>query len=128
MKITITFLHLEHTESLDERIREKSQKLKKFFQGEPHIKWTCYVKNGRHYAEVSIHGGKKSNYHATAHSENLYKTIDLAVEKVEKQLHKHKDKVKNKIHKKKKEKVILEPENAWIEQPDDFDFDYEDAA
>lgn len=123
MKLTITFLHLEHTDALDERIREKSQKLKKYFQGGPHLKWTCYVKNGRHYAEITVHGGKKNNYHATAHSESLYKTIDRVVDKVEKQLHKQKEKKKDKIHRKHVEKVILDPETAWIDHPEYFDYD-----
>ena len=33
MKLKISFKHLEHTPALDERIKEKSQKLKKYFEG-----------------------------------------------------------------------------------------------
>ena len=76
MKVTITFRHLEHTPSLDERISEKSEKLNKYLGGRSHIKWGCHVKNGIHYAEVELLG-PKFKYHATGKSDNLYKTIDL---------------------------------------------------
>ena len=43
MNIQISFIHMEHTKSLDERIQEKSEKLLKLVDTEPSIKWTCYV-------------------------------------------------------------------------------------
>lgn len=119
MKVTITFLHLDHTESLDQRIRQKSEKIDKYFPGRSHIKWTCFVKNGQHYAEVTVHA-PRSSYHATAKSETLYKSLDKVVDKLEKQVNKKKEKVKNRIHRKQEQKIILDPEAAWGE--------YEDAA
>lgn len=119
MKLTITFLHLDHTPTLDKRIKEKSHKIDKYFQGRSHIKWTCFVKNGEHYAEVIVHV-PGATYHATAKSEKLYKSFDKVVEKVEKQLSKKKQKSRNKIHRRTPQRVILEPAEAWG--------DYEEAA
>jgi putative sigma-54 modulation protein len=121
MKITISFKNLKHTPALDLRIKEKSAHLNKFFEEEStRINWVCYVKEGVHYAEVSLHGLHK-DYHATAKADNLYKTFDLAVSKLEKQLAKKKDKVKNKLHKNRRgtEIVILDPEMAWTDQDED---------
>ena len=120
MKVTITFLHLEHTEALDQKIREKSEKIGKFFHGSTHLRWTCSVRNGEHYAELKFHS-PKSSYQATAKSENLYKSLDLVMEKLEKQITKHKSKMKNKIHRKASRVVIM----------DDADIvwgDFEEAA
>lgn len=119
MKVTITFLHLDHTESLDERIKEKSEKVGKYFKGRSHIKWTCFVKNGQHFAEVTVHG-PRSTYHATAKSESLYKSLDRVVDKIEKQVAKQKEKTKNRIHRKQDQVVIMDPMEAWG--------DYEEAA
>lgn len=120
MKLTIEFLHLEHTESLDQRIKEKSEKINKYFDGNSHLKWNCYVKDGQHHAELHINCSH-NNFHAKAHSDNLYKSLDIVVDRLEKQISKKKSKVKNKLHRSKGEKaVILDPEQAWL--------DYEDAA
>jgi putative sigma-54 modulation protein len=123
MKITITFLHLEHTEALDQRIREKTEKLEKLFEEGSSIKWTCYIKEGQHYAELSV-AGSSLHHHAIAHTDNLYKTLDLVVDKLYKQVKKKKDKRQSKVHKGKPHLVIIEPSEAW----EDFvsEHEYED--
>ncbi len=123
MKITVSFQHLEHTPSLDERIQEKSQKLKKYMEGKIHIKWNCYVEDHLHFAEIELLGPKCS-FHASAHSDSLYKSMDLVVAKLEKQLDKKHAKLKNKLHRSKGEKpVILDYESAW----DEYDEEYKDV-
>ena len=124
MKVTITFRHLDHTPSLDERIKEKSDKLSKFLGGKSHIKWSCYVKEGNHYAEVDLLGPNFS-YHATAHTDSLYKTIDQVVSKIERQLQKKKEKLTAKKNRTAcKGLEILEPAEAW----GDYDEDYFNEA
>lgn len=117
MNITISFKNLEHTESLDERIKEKTSKLEKLFNGRVDIKWTCWVKEGGHHAEVKING-PHFNYHASAVSDSLYKTIDLALNKTQKQITKKKERWKNQIHD-SKELEIMDPESAWLDHNED---------
>lgn len=112
MKVTIEFLHLDHTDSLDERITEKSEKFSKFFDREPSLSWTCFVKEGVHYAECTLRHSNVA-YFAKAKADSLYKTIDMVCDKLEKQVVKKKEKVKNKIHRKRPQLVILEPDAAW---------------
>lgn len=97
MKIVSSFKHLEHTPALDEKIEAKSQKLKKFFEGNFEVHWTCYVRDdGAHCADIKLLG-PNFEYHAGAHSETLYKSLDKAVNKIEKQVGKKKDKWKSRI-------------------------------
>jgi len=118
MKLTITFQHLEHTPSLDERIEEKTSKLKRYFDDSFHAKWTCSVKDNFHFADVEIlHKGDV--FHASAKADNLYKTFDVALSKLEKQVSKRQGRLKNKIHRKKEEAVILDYEQAWSDQEED---------
>ena len=119
MKITTSFLHLEHTEALDEKIQESSAKLEKFFKAEGSIKWSCYVNNGQHFAEIQFRA-PHCEYHAKAFSDNMYYSIDLAVEKIQKQAFKKKDKF-NKIHRDHAELIILDTDSAWQEHSDDED-------
>jgi putative sigma-54 modulation protein len=117
MKITTSFLHLEHTPALDEKINESSEKLTKFFKNKGTLKWSCYVQNGEHFAEIYYHA-PHCEYHAKAWSPNLYQSIDMAVDKIEKQAFKKKDKY-NKIHKEKVEMIIVDPAMAWTDYEDE---------
>lgn len=112
MKVTISFIHMDHTPALDERIHEKSEKFDKFFDGNGHIKWTCYVKDQKHYAEAHMFG-PHGDWHASACADNMYKSLDLIVEKLEKQIDKTKSKLKNKVHRGKVPLEIFEPLEAW---------------
>jgi putative sigma-54 modulation protein len=98
MDVKISFKHLEHTEALDEKIQKKSKKIAKILDGKIDIHWTCGVSQGKHVADVKIIG-PSFEYHAHGSSDNLYKTLDLVMSKVMKQIRKKKDKWKNRISK-----------------------------
>jgi len=112
MKLKISFSGMKHTESLDERIEEKSSKLSKYFDGTWNMTWNCYVEGDWHYSDVSIQSAN-IHYHAKGKSDNLYKTIDKVIAKFEKQLARKKDKFKNKIHRKGHVQVIPDPDTVW---------------
>lgn len=97
MKLKITFKHLDHTPALDERIREKSEKFEKYFQGNTSVQWFCWVHNDEHWAEIKVHG-PKFDFFAKACADNMYKSLDLVVDKMERQVEKQKDQKRNKLH------------------------------
>lgn len=112
MKVTISFLHMAHTESLDQKIKEKSKKLAKYFKKDPHVKWTCSVKNGVHTADVSVQG-PKGFYQASSKTSCLYKTLDQVIHKLEKQIMKEKDQVKLRLHKKVETPDMHDLDSPW---------------
>jgi putative sigma-54 modulation protein len=85
MNVNITFRHMEHTPALDTLIREKSEKLSKWFGPKADVKWICWTEGHEQCSEVTVHTGSQ-DYFAKAHSEDLYKSIDLAVHKIQNQL------------------------------------------
>ena len=97
MKLKISFKHLDHTPALDQRIHEKSEKFEKYFQGNTSIHWFCWVENNKHWAEIKVHG-PKFDFVAKACADNMYKSLDLVVEKMERQIEKQKDQKRNKMH------------------------------
>lgn len=97
MKIKISFKHLDHTTTLDQKITEKSQKLKKYFEGNIDVHWICSVKEGKHHADVHVFGNH-FEYFASSHEDTLYKCLDQAISKIGKQVVKKKTKWKDKIH------------------------------
>lgn len=127
MKTTITFLHLDHTEALDQRIEEKSEKLQKYLGGRTHIKWNCFVKGNQHCAEAILIG-PHFEYSAKGSSDNLYKSIDQVISKIEKQLVKKKEKMRGRSSRQSPHLVILEPASAWTDYDEDQFFDLDEEA
>lgn len=118
MKIVSSFKKIEHTESLDQKIQEKSQKFQKFFEGNFEVQWTCYLNHHKDQcADVKIIGSQ-FEYHASAHSDSLYKSFDLVVSKMERQIHKKKEKWKARISKKHNHslKDQIKAESEWDEE------------
>lgn len=102
MKVTMNFNHLEPTNSIKEVINKKSEKLTKFFNGNFDINWTCSVEKDSHIAHISINGAR-FNFNSHASSGDLYKSIDMALDKISKQLQGKKEKSYDHIHHNKKE-------------------------
>jgi len=92
MKLKISFKHLDHTPALDQRIKEKSEKFEKYFQGNTTIQWFCWVEDNKHWAEIKVHG-PKFDFFAKASADNMYKSLDLVVDKMERQIEKQKEKM-----------------------------------
>ncbi len=106
MKLTLFFKNIKHTPALDSRIEEKSQHFSKYFDGMFEVQWYCYAKTGTHVTNVCLIGAGY-RYRASATSENLYKSFDLVLEKMMRQLQKRKEKVRDRIHKSAEKKSQL---------------------
>ena len=105
MKVTIQFKHFEHTEAIDAKIQKKSSKLKKYFSGNTELIWTCSVKEeGKQVARLQVKG-PHFDFSAEAADKSLYHSLDLVVSKIEKQVSKRKDKLRN--HTTRKHKIAL---------------------
>jgi putative sigma-54 modulation protein len=118
MKIISSFKKIEHTEALDQKLHEKSQKFEKYFEGNFEVQWTCYVNNHKQQcADVKIIG-PQFEYHASAQTESLYKSFDHVVSKMERQIFKKKEKWKSKISKKHNHSIKDQfvSESEWDEQ------------
>ncbi len=85
MQLEITFRHLEHTPALDEKIRLKVARIAKKLSPEAQYHWTSWVENDDHISTLAVrdHG---RDFFARASADDLYKTIDLAIKKIENQL------------------------------------------
>ena len=117
MRLTISFKHFEHTPALDEIIRQKSQKLEKFLGGVTSVQWVCYVSEGKHYAEVQLHG-PNFNFHAKSYTDIMYKTVDKVLAKIEKQIYKQKEKWKRN-RSSEHPPLNADPEVVWGDHDED---------
>ena len=94
MKINIIGHHLEITDGLKDHIGKKLKKIESHSQEISEIKINLSIENITHKAEGNIYL-HKTDLHARCSSTDMYQSIDLLVSKLNKQIIKHKDKIKN---------------------------------
>ena len=93
MHVNVTFRHLDSSEPLKDYAVEKTERFKKFLHEPIEVQWILSVEKIRHSAEATIVAdGVKIN--AEGKTADMYSAIDTAVEKLEKQVTKHKEKLK----------------------------------
>jgi len=97
MNLKLSFRHMEPTPSIENKIQEKATHLKKYFKDKMDIHWVCSLEGNRQRSDVNVHAGH-GHFHAFAEGENLYKTMDEVISKIERQLSKKNDQIKNHIH------------------------------
>jgi putative sigma-54 modulation protein len=88
MNLDISFRHLEHTEAIDDKIRAKLDRVSKKFSGNAHFKWTSWIEHNEHISTLHANDNGKE-FFVKASSDNLYKTIDQVIHKMESQLEHH---------------------------------------
>ena len=93
MKINIIGHHLDITDALKDHISKKVKKLEGHSQDILEFKIILSVENITHNAEGNIYL-HKTDFHAKCSSSDMYQSIDLLVSKLDKQIIKHKDKIK----------------------------------
>lgn len=112
MQVNITARHLELTQPLADYVRKKVEKAERYFD---HLVWAqviLSVEKYRQVAEIIIHA-RKMTFRAKEESIDLYAAIDLVVDKIDKQLKKHKEIVKvHRVGKGKKAAALKAAEEA----------------
>jgi putative sigma-54 modulation protein len=85
MNITITFRHMDGSEAVKKHAHEKIAKLQKFLRQTMSAQVTIAVEGLEHIAEVGISSGS-AHFHATERSNDMYASIDMVLDKLERQI------------------------------------------
>ncbi|MFQ5647124.1 MAG: ribosome hibernation-promoting factor, HPF/YfiA family [bacterium] len=94
MKIHITARHMEMTDGLRKHIEEKLEQITKVAFHEIEVSVILSVEKYRQYAEITL-TSEKQVFSSTEHTNDMYASIDKAIEKLDRQLHKYKEKKKH---------------------------------
>jgi len=97
MPITITGRHIEITEALRDHLTEKLAHACKLLDKITSTHVTIAVEKNRHIVEVVIHS-HGATLHAKEETHDMYSSIDQAVDKIETQAKRLKDKIKDHKH------------------------------
>ena len=96
MKIILSGKNLEITEALREQAYKKVQKLSRYFNEDTEAQVTMTVENYRHIVEVTIPFNGVV-IRAEESTDDMYTSIDKVLDKLERQIHKHRTKLERKM-------------------------------
>ena len=102
MNLTISGLHLELTPAIREYVQSKLERITRHFDHVIDISVKLSVdslteKEKRQRAEINLHLPAK-DLHVESEAQDLYAAIDTLIDKLDRQVLKHKDKIQNHQH------------------------------
>ncbi|MBU4484135.1 ribosome-associated translation inhibitor RaiA [bacterium] len=93
METTFTFRNIEATDAIKDHTSQKLEKIKKFLIKPLNVHIILSIEKFRHQAEITLNADGIQHV-SRQQSEDLYTSIDQAVDKLMKQVKKHKERVK----------------------------------
>ncbi len=94
MQTTVTFKNLEPSDNLKEYVTSKLNRFDKLLDNPAEAHVVLSVEKIRHIAEIRLNGDRL-NLVCREQSNDMYSSIDLALDKLEKQIKKHKEKIRS---------------------------------
>lgn len=91
MQLNVTGHHIDMTDSLQNYVEEKMSRLERHFDNVTNVHVVLSVEKLRHKAEATIHISGADVY-ADAEEADMYAAIDALVDKLNRQIKKHKEK------------------------------------
>ncbi len=104
MNLTITGHHVDVTESMRNYVTEKMDRLERHFDSVTKVNVILEVEKLRQKAEATVQVSGATIFADTTDSD-MYAAIDLLTDKLDRQIIKHKEKLKD-HHRKEKEKLL----------------------
>jgi putative sigma-54 modulation protein len=98
MQITVSGRHMGVSDSLKKYCLEKSERLIRFFDRIQSIEVILEGHNGQHFAGMIVHSEGTQPFVAREQHEDAYAAVDLMLDKVERQIRRHKERLRNRKH------------------------------
>lgn len=97
MQVKIDGHHVELTESMQDYIQTKLTRIERHFDQVVDVHVVLVVEKQRHKAEATVHVAG-NNIHAESEEDDMYAAIDSLLDKLDRQVRKHKEKITNHRH------------------------------
>jgi putative sigma-54 modulation protein len=93
MYLNISFKQIDPSDAIKTYATEKSDKLAKYFRGRISVSWIFSMERQNFVAHCHL-VGNNMDYFGEARTTDLHASVDEAIDRIEKQLRKHKEIVK----------------------------------
>ncbi len=94
MQVNVTFRHMESSETLRKYAEEKTERLSKYLFEPIEVHWVLAIEKIRHIADATV-AGTGITIKAQEDTQDMYSAIDSVIDKLENQVRRHKERVKD---------------------------------
>lgn len=115
MNISTTARHYELPPALKDYAEGKVQHLKKYFDHIVNANLVFSLEKYRHKVEISLHVNGR-DFVGAEESDDMYTSVDRTIEKLERQLKRHKEKIKRRKSQQSVADAVSEPEEESSEE------------
>ena len=112
LNISIHGRHLEITDAIKNYAEKKATKIEKFFERIGNVQIILDIDGDNHVVEMIVPVSKGPTLIGVVSHSNMYASIDLVVDKLEKQLTKYKEKLHSRKKRKDKQPLLEINENG----------------
>ena len=119
MQINLTGHHVDITDSMRDYVNSKLEKLERHFDNVTNVHVILTVEKLRNKAEATVHVGGGDLY-ADATEADMYAAIDALTDKLDRQVKKHKEKVKDHHRSEAEMMKHQQPEEVDIEEEPEY--------
>ncbi|MFN0137472.1 MAG: ribosome hibernation-promoting factor, HPF/YfiA family [Phycisphaerae bacterium] len=98
VRVTITGRHMAVSDSLKTYCEEKAARLERFFDRIQAIDVVLDGHEGVHSAEMIVHSDGTPPFVASEEQKDVYAAVDLLLDKIERQIRRHKERLRNRKH------------------------------
>jgi len=114
MQVNITFRGLDSTDSLKAYVRERVEHVEKYFDRPVEAHAVLSMERYLHHADITLQAGPYV-LRGRVKSEDMYKSIDESVDKIEKQLKRYRDKLHTTKHRSRDETLQVKVRHDVLE-------------
>ncbi len=98
MNLNVAFKQMGPSDAIKFYVREKCERLENYFKGKINVSWNFAVTKEGHSAHCHL-VGDHMDYFGEEVTHDLHLSIDRVIDKIERQLRKHKEIVRDHLHK-----------------------------
>jgi len=98
VQISVTGRHVDITEPMKEYAQEKAAKLTRYYDRIERIEVIVDQESNRQNVEMVVRADHKNTFVAQVESKDFYEALDRVIDKIERQLIRHKERFRNRKH------------------------------
>ncbi|RMF83376.1 MAG: ribosome-associated translation inhibitor RaiA [Planctomycetota bacterium] len=98
MQINVSGRHMNVGDALREYCEKKASKIGRFYDRIQSIDVVVDGHNGQHSVEMIVHSDGTQPFVASEEREDAFAAVDVLVDKIERQLKRHKERLRNRKH------------------------------
>lgn len=98
MQINVSGRHMSVSDPIRQYCEEKAERLMRFYDRIQSIDVVIDGHNGHHFAEMIVHSEGALPFVASEEQDDVHAAVDLLMDKIERQIRRHKDRLRNRKH------------------------------